>query len=62
MRRREARARATIEPDELLEHLDAAGLSRCDMPEYFLRLDELPLMRSGKSSSDVSWSGSTVFR
>ncbi len=37
-----------IEPEELLEHLDAAGLSRYDMPEYFLRLDELPLMPSGK--------------
>jgi acyl-CoA synthetase len=36
------------DPDELLRHLDAVGLSRYDMPEYFLRLDEMPLMPSGK--------------
>ncbi len=32
----------------LLAHLDAAGLSRFDMPEYLLRLDALPLTASGK--------------
>ena len=35
-------------PDELLAHLDAAGLSKYDMPEYFLRLDEIPLTPNGK--------------
>jgi acyl-CoA synthetase (AMP-forming)/AMP-acid ligase II len=37
-----------ITPDELLAHLDAAGLSKYDMPEYFLRLDEIPLTPNGK--------------
>lgn len=35
-------------PTQILEHLDAAGLSRYDMPEYFLELDEIPLTASGK--------------
>jgi len=35
-------------PDELLAHLDAAGLSKFDMPEYFIRLDEIPLTPNGK--------------
>jgi acyl-CoA synthetase len=35
-------------PDELLTHLDAAGLSKFDMPEYFIRLDEIPLTPNGK--------------
>ena len=33
---------------DLLAHLDAAGLSKYDMPEYFLRLDEIPLTPNGK--------------
>ena len=33
---------------ELLAHLDAAGLSKFDMPEYFLTLDEIPLTPNGK--------------
>jgi acyl-CoA synthetase len=37
-----------IEPGELLTHLDAAGLSKFDMPEYFLELDEIPLTPNGK--------------
>jgi acyl-CoA synthetase len=37
-----------IAPAELLAHLDAAGLSKYDMPEYFLRLDEIPLTPNGK--------------
>lgn len=37
-----------LTPDELLIHLDAAGLSRFDMPEYFVRLDKLPLTPNGK--------------
>jgi acyl-CoA synthetase len=35
-------------PDELLAHLDAAGLSKFDMPEYFLPLNEIPLTPNGK--------------
>jgi acyl-CoA synthetase (AMP-forming)/AMP-acid ligase II len=38
----------TATPDELLAHLDAVGLSKFDMPEYFLRLDEIPLTPNGK--------------
>jgi acyl-CoA synthetase len=34
--------------DEILAHLDAVGLSRYDMPEYFLILDEIPLTANGK--------------
>jgi acyl-CoA synthetase (AMP-forming)/AMP-acid ligase II len=32
----------------LLAHLDAAGLSRFDMPEYFLAVDAIPLTATGK--------------
>lgn len=35
-------------PERLLEHLAAAGLSKYDMPEYCLQLDDLPLTPSGK--------------
>ena len=41
-------AGGTVEPDVLLAHLDAAGLSRYDMPEYFAQVAELPLLPSGK--------------
>jgi acyl-CoA synthetase len=42
------RAGKETTPNELLAHLDAAGLSKYDMPEYFLRLDEIPLTPNGK--------------
>ena len=42
------RAGKSIPPDELLAHLDAAGLSKFDMPEYFLALNEIPLTPNGK--------------
>src|ERR1700720_3810001 len=35
-------------PEEILRHLDDAGLSKYDMPEFFLRLEEIPLTASGK--------------
>jgi non-ribosomal peptide synthetase component E (peptide arylation enzyme) len=35
-------------PDEILEHLHQAGLSKFDMPEYFLSLKEMPQTASGK--------------
>jgi acyl-CoA synthetase len=38
----------SIAPDRLLAHLGREGLSRYDMPEYFVRLDEFPLTASGK--------------
>jgi acyl-CoA synthetase len=34
--------------EEMLDHLDACGLSKFDMPEYFLALDHMPLTASGK--------------
>ena len=37
-----------LEGEALLQHLDDAGLSKYDMPEYFLRLDQMPLTSNGK--------------
>ena len=37
-----------LSPERLLEHLAAVGLSKSDMPEYYLQLDDLPLTSSGK--------------
>ena len=37
-----------VDPEALLEHLDASGLSRYDMPEFMLQLSEMPLTASGK--------------
>jgi len=36
------------EPDAMLAHLSAEGLSRYDMPEYFIALESYPLTASGK--------------
>jgi len=36
------------DPEAILEHLDASGLSRYDMPEFILPLEEMPLTASGK--------------
>jgi acyl-CoA synthetase (AMP-forming)/AMP-acid ligase II len=38
----------SVAPDEVLTHLDRSGLSRYDMPEYYLMLDDIPLTASGK--------------
>lgn len=35
-------------PDDILKHLDGAGLSKFDMPEFFLAVDDIPLTASGK--------------
>lgn len=43
-----AKAAGTVDPMDLLRHLDAEGLSKFDMPEYFLAVDEIPLSASGK--------------
>ena len=34
--------------DEILAHLFEAGLSKHDMPEYYIVMDDLPLTASGK--------------
>jgi acyl-CoA synthetase len=42
------RAGKDPDPDELLAHLDQLGLSKFDMPEYFISVAEIPLTPSGK--------------
>jgi len=42
------RAGFTATAEEVLAHLDQSGLSRYDMPEYYLMLDDIPLTASGK--------------
>lgn len=37
-----------VDAEDLLEHLAAEGLSKYDMPEYFLPLEAFPLTPSGK--------------
>ena len=39
---------AQVDPHGLLAHLDTSGLSKYDMPEYFLQVDEIPLSANGK--------------
>ena len=39
---------ATLAAGEMLEHLHAVGLSKYDMPEFFMDLDAFPLTASGK--------------
>lgn len=39
---------AKVDPEALLSHLHVEGLSKYDMPEYFLQVDEIPLSASGK--------------
>jgi acyl-CoA synthetase (AMP-forming)/AMP-acid ligase II len=43
-----ARGDMQLDPEAILGHLDASGLSRYDMPEFFLPLSEMPLTASGK--------------
>jgi acyl-CoA synthetase (AMP-forming)/AMP-acid ligase II len=38
----------SVDPQAILEHLDASGLSRYDTPEFILELSEMPLTASGK--------------
>jgi acyl-CoA synthetase (AMP-forming)/AMP-acid ligase II len=42
------RAGKSVSAEEMLSHLDACGLSKYDMPEYFLVLDHIPLTPSNK--------------
>jgi len=55
---------AGAEPDELLRHLHQAGLSRYDMPEYFIALDAYPLTTSRKilTRELVKWAKSGHIR
>jgi acyl-CoA synthetase len=39
---------ASLAAHDMLAHLDACGLSRYDMPEYYIELPEIPLTASGK--------------
>ena len=52
------------EADELLRHLHEAGLSRFDMPEYFIAISEYPLTASGKilKRELVAWAKSGQIR
>jgi acyl-CoA synthetase len=42
------RAGERVAADAMLDHLHAVGLSKYDMPEYFVALDAFPLTASGK--------------
>ncbi|MGH7462171.1 MAG: class I adenylate-forming enzyme family protein [Longimicrobiales bacterium] len=42
------RAGLELDPDDMLAHLAECGLSKYDMPEFFLSLDQFPLTPSGK--------------
>ena len=42
------RAGKMVDAEEILLHLDAAGLSKYDQPEYFMALPEIPLTPGGK--------------
>jgi acyl-CoA synthetase len=42
------RMNGALAPMELLRHLNDQGLSRYDMPEFFIELDNFPLTASGK--------------
>jgi acyl-CoA synthetase (AMP-forming)/AMP-acid ligase II len=43
-----ARDNMQVEPEAILGHLDIAGLSKYDMPEFILPLAEMPVTASGK--------------
>jgi acyl-CoA synthetase len=38
----------TASVEQILDHLDAAGLSKYEMPEFFIALPDIPLMPNGK--------------
>jgi len=43
-----ARNNMRADPESILQHFDTAGLSKYDMPEFILPLEEMPLTASGK--------------
>ena len=47
-RRGVARAARPVDAEQVLAHLEAQGLSRYDMPEFLLELEQIPLTASGK--------------
>jgi acyl-CoA synthetase len=42
------RAGQSVAPEDMLAHLDEVGLSKFDMPEFYVELTEMPLTPSGK--------------
>ena len=42
------RPELSLTADALLRHMESSGLSKYDMPEYYIALDALPLTASGK--------------
>jgi len=42
------RENVDVDPDQLLAHLSDVGLSKYDMPEFFIRMEAFPLTASGK--------------
>lgn len=42
------RPEKNLAPEELLAHLDAEGLSKYDMPEFYLQVSEMPVTANGK--------------
>ncbi len=42
------KAGLTVTPEDVLAHLDALGLSKYDMPEFFVQVSDIPLTASGK--------------
>ena len=38
----------SLDPEKILKHLDEEGLSKYDMPEYLVEIDDMPLTSSGK--------------
>jgi len=50
--------------EEMLAHLDAAGLSKYDMPEYYLVMTEFPMTASGKTLKRelVAWARESRIR
>jgi acyl-CoA synthetase len=42
------RHKGAVRPLELLDHLDRVGLSKYDMPEYYIEMEAFPLTASGK--------------
>jgi acyl-CoA synthetase len=58
------REECALQSDELLEHLHRVGLSKYDMPEFFITMDAFPLTASGKilKRELVQWAASGRIR
>jgi acyl-CoA synthetase len=42
------RSGQTATAEQILSHLDTAGLTKYEMPEFFVELPDIPLMPNGK--------------